>query len=205
MAMDGHSLEHGAGGRIDWDLHATLRRRGLAWACAAGAGLMLVYVAVLAIANSLDHAVDEFFRLWPWMVALVGGFALQVGLFAYSAAAARGARSVKAGAVAASGSASTVSMIACCAHHLTDVLPAVGLAGAAVILSSYQSLFLLLGVLSNLSGLVYVLGHIRRHRLHPRRRSALSLAVAWPADRALPYVVLASVLVFGAAAARVFI
>jgi hypothetical protein len=50
---------------------------------------VLVYVGVLALANSLDHAVDEFIRLWPWMTGLVASFGAQVGLFAYSAAAAR--------------------------------------------------------------------------------------------------------------------
>lgn len=79
-------------------------------------------------------------------------------------------------------------MIACCAHHLTDVLPVVGLAGAAMFLAAYQSLFLLLGVLSNLVGTVYLLGLIRRHGLFPRDASLLSRSVRWPVDRALPYV-----------------
>jgi presenilin-like A22 family membrane protease len=92
-------------------------------------------------------------------------------------------------------------MVACCAHHLTDVLPLVGLAGAAFFLAAYQWLFLLLGVLSNLVGLVFMLGQLRKHRLHPARPSLLSLTLAWPADRAVPYVLAASAAVFGIAAA----
>jgi hypothetical protein len=167
-------------------------------------GLVSLYVVVLALANSLDHAVAEFIRLWPWMTGLVASFGAQAGLLAYSAAAARGTRASH-GTVAASGSASTLSMVACCAHHLTDVLPIMGLAGVALFLTNYQSLFLLLGVLSNLCGLTYMLGHIRRHRLHPSEASLLSLSVAWPVDRALPYVLIAAALALGISVARAFI
>lgn len=180
------------GGRIEWPLHRDLRRRGFLWASVAGTGLLLVYVVTLALANSLEHAFTEFVRLWPWMTALVGGFAVQVGLFVYARGAARGTDAAGAGGVLASGGASTASMVACCAHHLTDVLPLVGLAGAAVFLTTYQSLFLLVGVLSNLVGLLYVLGLIRRHALHPSRGSVLSLAVAWPVDRAVPHAIIGS-------------
>jgi hypothetical protein len=171
---------------LDWDLHRELRRRGAAWGAAAGALLIGVYVATLGLANSFSHVFDEIGRLWYWMLPLVLGFSIQVGLFVY---ARRGARArdeaARAHAVIASGSASTVSMVACCAHHLTDVLPVVGLAGAVSVLATYQSVFLLLGVLSNLVGLVYVLGLLRRHRLFPARPSVLSRTMRVPFDRAL--------------------
>ena len=77
----------------------------------------------------------------------------------------------------ASGGASTVSMVACCAHHLTEVLPVLGFAGAATVLATYQSVFLLAGVLANLGGLVYVLGLLRRRGLFPARTSVLSFAL----------------------------
>lgn len=98
--------------------------------------------------------------------------------------------------VAASGGTSTLSMVACCAHHLTDVLPLVGLAGAAVVLAQYQGLFLLLGVLSNLVGLVYMLGLLHKHGSYPGGRSVLSVFCAWPLHRALPGVAVFSGLVF---------
>lgn len=180
------------GGRIGWPLHRDLRRRGLVGALVAATGLLTVYLLTLALANSLEHALTEFVRLWPWMTALVGGFAAQVGLFVYVKAATRDADGARAGGVMASGGASTLSMVACCAHHLTDVLPLVGLAGAAVFLTTYQSLFLLVGVLSNVVGLLYVLGLVRRHALYPDRRSVLSLAVAWPVDRAVPHAIIGS-------------
>lgn len=67
-------------------------------------------------------------------------------------------------------------------------------------LVSYQSLFLLLGVLSNAVGLVYVLGIIRRHGLFPSQSSILTRCVSWPVDTALPYVIGGSVALFAVAA-----
>lgn len=160
-----------------------------------GGSLVTVYLGVLALANSLEHATTEFLRLWYWMTPLIVGFALQIGLFAYGRGAS-GTHAAHGRAVAASGGASTLSMVACCAHHLTDVLPLLGLAGAAFFLSAYQSLFLLLGVLSNVVGLVYLLGVLRRHGLFPERRSVLSLMVAWPVDRALVPVAIGSLALF---------
>ncbi len=186
---------------ISWETHLSLRRTALGWAVAAGAGLLALYVLVVGLVNSFPHAVQEFAKLWPWMTALVLGFATQVGLFAYARAAARAERTAGTGAIAASGGTSAVSMIACCAHHLADVLPLVGLAGAALFLAAHQQLFLLLGVLSSAVGLVFLLGEIRRHGLYPAQPSFLSTAVRWPADRAWPYVFAGAVVILGVATA----
>lgn len=188
-----------AGGAIPWESHLELRRTGSVWGMAAGLGLLAVYGLFLGFVNSFQHAVWDFIHLWPWMTALTLGFATQVGLFAYSRSAARGATFSGTRGVVASGGTSAVSMIACCAHHLTDILPVVGLTGATIFLAAYQPLFLLLGVLSNIVGIVYVLGMMRKHHLYPAAPSLLSLSVRWPADRALPYVLAGAVLTFGLA------
>ena len=194
-SLDGLRHASLATGRIEWALHERLRQHAILWACGAGSALIAVYLIVLALTNSLEHATTELLRLKYWMTALVLGFGLQVGLFAYARAAAHG-HAIHARGVAAAGSTSTAAMIACCAHHLTDVLPFIGLTGAALFLSAYQTLFLLLGVLSNAVGVVYVLGIVRRHRLFPERRSVLSLVVRGPVDRALYPVAVASAVLF---------
>jgi hypothetical protein len=187
-------------GRVDWSLHRTLRKRGVLFGAVAGFALVGIYVAILGLANSFDHVLEEVGRLWYWMLPLVLGFSAQVGLFAYARGAARASHaSAHARGVVASGSASTVSMVACCAHHLTDVLPVVGFAGAAAVLATYQSLFLLLGVLSNLVGLVYLLGMLRRHGSYPVRAGILSSLLRWPIDRALVPAVVVAAAVFAAA------
>jgi uncharacterized integral membrane protein len=188
-----------SGSQLSWAQHRGLRNAAFVWGVSAGVALVAVYLGVLALANSADHAVTEFQRLWHWMTPLILGFAVQVGLFAYARAATRGGHAAHARGVVASGGASTVSMVACCAHHLTDVLPLVGLAGAALFLTRYQTLFLLLGVLSNVVGLVYMLGLLRRHGLVPARRGLLALSVRWPVERALLPVAVASAVIFIAA------
>lgn len=183
-------------GHIEWTVHRALRTRAAAWAVGAGAFLLSVYFVILTVANSSEHALQELGRLWYWMVPLVLGFSVQIGLFAYARRATREGGAMHARSVVASGGASTLSMVACCAHHVTDLLPVVGLAGAATVLAMYQGLFLLLGVLSNLIGLVYVLGMLRRHGLYPSGRSWLTTTLALPFDRMLLPVMGVSALVF---------
>jgi len=136
------------------------------WAIIAGAALLSVYFLILSLANSFSHAVEQFKELWYWIVLLVLGFGLQVGLYTYI----RGRLRMKAAAattsVAAAGGVSTTSMVACCAHHLADVLPLIGLSAAAVFLNRFQTLFILLGVLSNIVGITMMLRLIQRHKLY---------------------------------------
>lgn len=171
---------HAAAGRLqglDWPRHRALRRRGAGWAMLGSLVLLGAYLGLVGWANSLAHAMQTLVRLWPWMLPLITGFGLQVGLFAYLRGAARATGQTHAGGVLASGGAGTVSMAACCVHHVTDVLPALGLAGAGLFLSTYQPLFLRLGVVSNALGTLYLLSLIGRHRLAPATGSLLTPAL----------------------------
>ena len=149
--------------------------------------------------NGAAYAWETYLALWYWMTPLVAGFALQVGLFGYSRTLARAGVSPHASGVVASGGTSAVSMVACCAHHLTDVLPLVGLAGVTLFLSSYQSLFLLAGVLSNAVGVTFLLGEMQKHRLYAPKGRLLAPLLRWPVRRALPYLVAISVVILAAA------
>jgi len=177
----------GGAGRVEWTHHLLLRRRAYLVAALAAAVLLALYVAVLTLANSLSHAGSELGRLWPWLAALVVGFATQMGLFSYARGAAKG-HNISAGGLVGSSLASTTSMLACCAHHLTDVLPLVGLTSAALLLASYQRVFLVLGVGSNLVALTYLLAHMKKHGLFPARESLLGRSLRLPVHQALPAV-----------------
>jgi hypothetical protein len=172
-------------------------RTGWRWGVAAALALALLYGGTLSILNGAVYAWDTFVALWYWMAPLVAGFALQVGLFGYSRSLARAGVSPHASGVVASGGASAVSMVACCAHHLADVLPLVGLAGVTLFLSSYQSLFLLAGVLSNVVGTTFLLGEMQKHRLYAQDGRLLARLMRWPVRRALPYVAGAAALLMG--------
>jgi hypothetical protein len=102
-----------------------------------------------------------------WIVALAAGFGIQAALFTFlrrqlQRAHMRAAKS----SMAAAGGMSTAAMAACCAHYLVPLLPALGLpflSAAVAGIAEYQSLFFLLGVLSNLFGSGLMLRLMNRH------------------------------------------
>jgi hypothetical protein len=64
----------------------------------------------------------------------------------------------------ASGATSTIAMAACCAHHVTDVLPLIGLTAAATFLAEYRTAFMLIGLGTTLIGIVVMLVILVRER-----------------------------------------
>ncbi len=132
----------------------------------ASALLSLLYVAILSISNTVTHVWEQFVDLWPWMVGIIAGFGLQIGLFVYLRAQIKEKHA--AAQAAASGGISAASMVACCAHHLTDILPIIGLSAAALFITKYQLVFLMLGVLSNVTGVVFMLKIMQKNDLLPQ-------------------------------------
>jgi hypothetical protein len=97
--------------------------------------LLGLYVGILTLANSLSHAVNQFIELWPWFSALILGFAIQAGLYAYTRMVQKlrhAAHMTSTKGITTTGGVSGAAMAACCAHHLSDVLPVIGLTGAAL-------------------------------------------------------------------------
>ena len=127
----------------------------------AAAGLLAFYLGTITLAQSWAHALQQLTEdLW-FVGAIASGFGFQVGLFTYL----RALRSrAGVGGVAASTGTSTFAMLACCAHHLTEVLPIVGLSGVAVLLNAYKTPLLWLGVAVNLGGIAYMLYQLRKER-----------------------------------------
>jgi hypothetical protein len=122
----------------------------------AFSGLLVFYFLILSVLNSPAHAFEQFASMWYWIVLLAIGFGVQVGLFVY-------AHSRAVGGVAASGGVSGLAMVACCAHHLTNVLPLIGLAAFTVFLAKYQTAFIVLGLASNAVGIAFIMREMQRH------------------------------------------
>ena len=55
------------------------------------------------------------------------------------------------------GGTSVTAMVACCIHHVTDVLPVLGLSAAATFLTRYQRPFMLVGLGMNTVGILIML------------------------------------------------
>ena len=112
--------------------------------------LFLVYFVVVGSLQGYAHAIDRFVRFWYLMIPLLIGFGFQIGFFSYI----RNSIKMGSGTVAASSSVSTVSMIACCLHHITDIIPFLGVSIIGVFLLEYQPAFLVVGIFSNIVGIL---------------------------------------------------
>ena len=126
----------------------------------AALALLGLYLGLITLAQGWDHALEQFdIDLW-FVLALAAGFGTQVGLFTYLRAL--HARMAAGGVgMAASTGTSTAAMLACCAHHVSDVLPILGVSGAAVFLGAYQTPLLWLGLAMNLAGIAYLVWQLR--------------------------------------------
>jgi hypothetical protein len=156
--------------------HMRVRERLSAVAPSAIAGLLAVlalvglYLVLVAWAQGYGHARELLWDDRYFVAAIASGFGLQVALFVYLrrllSLRARGS----AGAATAAGTGtSTAAMLACCAHHLTDALPVLGLSGAAIFVNDYRIPIMAAGILVNLGGVAFML---RLVILNARRLSA---------------------------------
>ena len=124
-------------------------------------GLLVFYLGIITLAQGWGHAIQQLADDRWFVSAIIAGFGTQVGLYTYL----RGMHThAMAGGVAASTGTSSVAMLACCAHHLTDVFAIVGLSGAAIFLNTYKTPLLWLGIVMNLFGIAYLLWKIRRQQ-----------------------------------------
>ena len=138
-------------------------------------GLLAFYLGIITLAQGWEHALEQFADDRNFIGAIALGFGTQVGLFTYL----RGLHAhAAAGGVAASTGTSATAMLACCAHHLADILPIVGLSGAAIFLNAYKTPLLWLGILMNLIGIVYLLYKVRQQRQMACHTSLVSRSVA---------------------------
>src|SRR3990170_2075899 len=141
-------------------------RRPAATGVLGAVALIGLYLGIVRFgSNSWPHAVELLLSDWYLVAAVATGFGIQIGLFTHLRRLLRangGVRSAR--AMAAGGTAtSTTSMVACCLHHLADVMPVIGLSGAAVFFTTYKVPIILFGRATNALGIGMMLRTIRRH------------------------------------------
>jgi len=129
--------------------------------------IFAVFFVLTAWAESVAYAWVQFIRMWYWIVLLAAGFGTQIALHVHIREQLRQRQAQATAGVAASGGVSTMAMMACCAHRVTDILPFLGASAAAVFLVQYQTPFLVLGVFSNLLGILFMFRIMQKHRLGP--------------------------------------
>jgi hypothetical protein len=126
-----------------------------------------LYFGIVSWAESFDHALGLFWEERWIVVPIILGFGVQMAL--YTILKKRLFVPVDhpgpSGALTGAGSAtSTAAMVACCAHHVADVLPILGLTAAAAFLAEYQTLFMFVGLGTTLFGIAVMLLILLRER-----------------------------------------
>ena len=141
----------------------SLPGRTIAVGALAALALLATDLGIISLAQGPGHAVDQLASDARFVGLISAGFGTQIALFVELR---RIDRRHRAGAAvtAASTGTSGAAMLACCAHHVVDLLPLVGLSAAAVFLDAYRTPLLLLGLAMNALGIVVIGRQLRRAR-----------------------------------------
>jgi hypothetical protein len=114
-----------------------------------------LYLGLISLAQGPDHAVYQLRVDLPFVLAVATGFGIQIGLFA-ELRAIRSRHSAAGALTVAGAGAGSAAMLACCAHHLVDVLPLIGLSTAAVFLNDYRTPLMVLSLSANALGIAII-------------------------------------------------
>jgi len=126
-----------------------------------------LYFGIVSWAESAQHAIDLFWEDRWIVIPIILGFGVQMALYTilkkrlFAPTNSIGPSGALTGA---GGATSTIAMVACCAYHVTDVLPILGLTAAATFLAKYQTAFMLVGLGTTLIGIGVMLGILNRER-----------------------------------------
>lgn len=119
-----------------------------------------IYFGIVSWAESPQHALDLFQQERWIVIPIIVGFGVQVALYTvlkkglFLPITSMGSSGAMTGA---GGATSTMAMVACCAHHVTDVLPILGLTAAATFLADYQEAFMFVGLGTTITGIIVML------------------------------------------------
>ncbi len=121
----------------------------------------------------VDALVEQLATDGVWVGLVAVGFGTQIGMYTYLRSVLRAAKAAGATAVTGAGTGtSTLGMLACCAHHLTDLAPLValtgasGLSGAIGFLTEWKYAFIGLGLVMNVIGIVVTIRTLQKARAH---------------------------------------
>jgi hypothetical protein len=129
--------------------------------------LFTLYFGLVSWAESPRHAIDYIWQDRWIVIPIIIGFGVQTGLYVilkkrlFVPVPNTGPSGALTGA---SGATSTLAMAACCAHHVTDVLPILGLTAAATFLAQYRTIFMLVGLGMTLVGISVMLVIVVKER-----------------------------------------
>ncbi len=133
-----------------------------------------LYFGIMSWAEGFQAAWELFWNDRWIAIPIILGFGIQAALYAVLKFRLFGPVNTTGPIgplMGASGTTSTVAMLACCAHHATDVLSILGLTAAATFLGRYRLAFMWAGLGMTLIGILVMLTI-----LHNERRKATQIA-----------------------------
>ena len=129
-----------------------------------GATVLLgIYLGIIGLAQGVEHAFEQLATDALFVGLIAAGFGTQIALFVELRTVDRRHRASAAVTAAGTGT-SAAAMLACCAHHLVDLLPLVGLSAAAVFLNAYKTPLFVVGIGMNVIGIVVIARQLQRAR-----------------------------------------
>jgi hypothetical protein len=126
-----------------------------------------IYFGILTWAQGWNSALNIFAANRLYVIPIWMSFGIQSALYSIlrfrlfvpvTSPAPTGA------VIGTSGGTSVTAMVACCLHHVTEVLPILGLSAVATFLTRYQRPFLLVGLGMNILGVILLLFILYRER-----------------------------------------
>ncbi len=113
--------------------------------------VLSINLLVLSLLDFPEMAILQIKQYWLLLLVLISGFGFQIGLYSYL----KTKEKVCSATAMGSGGISSVSMILCCSHYLAAVLPFLSVTFA--FLTKYTPYILLIGILSNMLGSLFLL------------------------------------------------
>lgn len=149
--------------------------------------LVGLYLGIVTWAQGPDHALELLWDDRVFVGLISAGFGIQIGLFTYMRLMQRALARESVAFTGAGTATSSITMVACCAHHFADVVPVVGLSGLAVFLVEFRTPLMLVGLATNALGIAVMLRELRRieggYRLVVRHFEGDRKAASWSSHR----------------------
>lgn len=141
-----------------------LKIKAILWGIIASIAMSGFYLLIMFLTMpSASEVWYKFSQFWYLISGIIIGFGSQIGLWVYIKNYHQ-AHHPSGALPGASGAFSGGAMVACCAHHLVDILPILGLSAATIFLAQYQKPFLIIGLSINLLGIAYMLSLLDKHK-----------------------------------------
>jgi hypothetical protein len=122
----------------------------------------MFYALIVGGVGGLAHLGQQAADDWPWLVMILAGFGTQVALFVELRRRHRLHDAAMKTATGGGAGASAVGMVACCAHHVADLAPIIGVSGLAVFLTDYRIPIMIGGIGINALGVFLAARRLRR-------------------------------------------